>query len=270
MPIVVDLETLDDPRVAAYRSIRDPELVRRRGLFIAEGRLVVERVIASDGYRVQSLLLSDAAREALDPSIGRLPASVPVFTCRNSEFLALTGLNIHRGCLALVERPDPPPMDAIVNRARTLVVLEGVSNPDNVGGIFRNAAAFRADAIVLGPRCCDPFYRKAVRTSMGATLRVPFVRMDEWPGGLLRLRAHGFQVVALTPREPSFPLDILASAGAPVRRALVFGAEGEGLSAEASGAADVCVRIPMARDVDSLNVAVATGIVLSRLGRHLD
>ena len=236
MPIV-PLETLDDPRVAVYGSMRDPELVKARGLFIAEGRLVVERLIATGAYDVQSLLLSDTACTAMQTSLRRLPAGVPVFTCRVEQFAGITGLNIHRGCLALVTRPMPVSLVTVAECARTLVVLENVSNPDNVGGIFRNAAAFGADAVVLGPGCCDPFYRKAIRTSMAATLRVPFVEMDEWPAGLQWLRSQGFQVVALTPGAPSITLEAFAQIGRPARLALLFGAEGDGLSHEAREAA---------------------------------
>lgn len=269
MPIV-PLETLDDPRVAAYRLMRDPELVRQRGLFVAEGRLIVERLIATGAYDVQSLLLSDTACTAMQTSLRRLSVGVPVFTCRVEAFVGITGLNIHRGCLALVVRPTTVSLATIAGRARTLVVLENVSNPDNVGGIFRNAAAFRADAVVLGPGCCDPFYRKAIRTSMAATLRVPFGEMGDWPAGLQWLRGQGFRIVAFTPGAPSATLEAFALERRPERLALLFGAEGDGLTREAREAAHVCVRIPIASDIDSLNVAVASGIVLSRLAGPFD
>lgn len=269
MPIV-PLETLDDPRVAAYRAMRDPELVKQRGLFVAEGRLVVERLVAGGAYNVQSLLVSDAACLAMQTSLGMLPVDVPIFTCRSEAFVGITGLRIHRGCLALVARPAPVSVATLVGGAQTLVVLEHVSNPDNVGGIFRNAAAFRSDAVVLGPGCCDPFYRKAIRTSMAATLRVPFGAMQDWPGGLQWLREQGFWLVAFTPGAPSITLEAFASERRQERLALLFGAEGDGLSHEARRAAHVCVRIPIAPDIDSLNVAVASGIVLSRLAGPVD
>lgn len=264
MPIV-PLETLDDPRVAAYRSMSDPELVKQRGLFVAEGRLVVERLIATGAYDVQSLLVSETACLAMQTSLGMLRADVPVFTCHPEAFVGITGLRIHRGCLALVARPTPVSLSTLVGGARMLVVLEHVSNPDNVGGIFRNAAAFRTDGIALGPGCCDPFYRKAIRTSMAATLRVPFGEMRDWPGGLQWLRERGFFIAALTPGAASVTLEAFASERLPERLALLFGAEGDGLSQEARRAAHACVRIPIAPDIDSLNVAVASGIVLSRL-----
>ena len=149
------------------------------------------------------------------------------------------------------------------------MILEGVSNPDNIGGVFRNAAAFGAGGVLLSPTCCDPLYRKAIRTSMGATLRVPFARLDDWPAAIERVHQAGFTVVALTPREPAEALEDYAP---PRQRriALVVGTEGAGLTSTVEAAADVRVRIRMSDTVDSLNVAVATGIALHALrGRHL-
>jgi tRNA G18 (ribose-2'-O)-methylase SpoU len=139
-----------------------------------------------------------------------------------------------------------------------------VTNADNVGGVFRNVAAFGAGGVMLSPTCCDPFYRKAIRTSMGATVRVPFARFDDWPGGLEDVRATGFTLVALSPRGPSTTLDALVESR-PTRVALLLGSEGEGLSEAALSAADLSVRIPITDAVDSLNLAVASGIALSRL-----
>jgi tRNA G18 (ribose-2'-O)-methylase SpoU len=144
------------------------------------------------------------------------------------------------------------------------VVLEGVTNPDNVGGVFRNAAAFGVDAVVLSSACADPLYRKAVRTSMGATLRVPFACVNACTSAFQEIRSFGFTIVALTPRG-SHTVDAFLSRGRPDRVALLVGAEGSGLSSAAEAAADHRVRIPMREEIDSLNVAVATGIVLSRL-----
>jgi tRNA G18 (ribose-2'-O)-methylase SpoU len=180
--------------------------------------------------------------------------------------MALTGMDIHRGCLALVERPRLATVDEIVDRAATIIVLEAVANPDNVGGIFRNAAAFGVDAVLLSPPCSDPLYRKAIRTSMAATLHVPFARVTPWPSGLQTLRDRGFEIAALTPREPSRTLDDYAAGPAAGRLALLVGAEGAGLSSEAEQMADVRIRIPVSTHVDSLNVTVATGIALARLG----
>jgi tRNA G18 (ribose-2'-O)-methylase SpoU len=261
------VETADDPRVAEYSAVPDAQLLRTRGLFVAEGRLVVQRLVEDGRYRIRSLLLSEAAHAALSSTVERLSRDVPVLVCRAEAFSSITGYNIHRGCLALVERPPAARVDEVLSGAQTVVVLEAVTNADNVGGVFRNAAAFGAEAVLLSPTCCDPLYRKAIRTSMGATLRVPFSRLEPWPGAIATLRRHGFAVVALTPREPARTIDAMASAGRPERIALLLGTEGAGLSAAAESAADQRVRIPIGPEVDSLNLAVAAGIALSRLSR---
>jgi tRNA G18 (ribose-2'-O)-methylase SpoU len=143
---VVRISGPDDPRVSAYRSVTDPDLIRARGLFVAEGRLVVERLIGDGRYAIQSLLLSEAARRALEPALGALQPSVPIYICEAPDFRGIAGYDVHRGCLALSVRPSPPVIDDVLAEARLVVVLEGVTNADNVGGVFRNAAAFGADA----------------------------------------------------------------------------------------------------------------------------
>jgi tRNA G18 (ribose-2'-O)-methylase SpoU len=257
----------DDPRVDDYRGVADGELLRRRGLFVAEGRLVVERVIEDRRYRVRSILVSEVAAAHLQPVLTQIDGDVPVFICGSGDFSGITGHDIHRGCLALVERPQPTALDALLPQARMVIVLEGVTNADNVGGVFRNAAAFGANAVLLSPTCCDPLYRKAIRTSMGATLRVPFARVTDWPGGLSRVRDANLSIVALSPREPSEDLETFASRRMSSPIALLVGTEGAGLTAEAEAVADWRVRIAMRREVDSLNLAVATGIALHRLVR---
>jgi tRNA G18 (ribose-2'-O)-methylase SpoU len=257
----------NDPRVAAYRDVPDPELVRLRGLFVAEGRLVVRRVIEDGRYRVQSLLVSEAARRALDSAIATLEPDVPVYVCEAADFLGIAGYDVHRGCLALVERPPDVSIATLIASARIVVVVEGVTNADNVGGVFRNAAAFGADAVLLSPTSCDPLYRKAIRTSMAAAIRVPFARAVDWPGALTHVRLAGFTIVALTPREPSETLEAFTSRPRPARLALVVGTEGAGLTPAVEAAADHRVRIPIGDGVDSLNLAVAVGIALYRLSR---
>lgn len=265
MPVVT-INGPDDARVTAYRDIPDPELMRTRGLFIAEGRLVVQRLVEEGRYEIESLLLSGSARRGLDASFARLDPKVPIYVCEAGDFIRITGYDIHRGCLALVRRPAPMNVDEVVRDARTLVVLESVANADNVGGVFRNAAAFGADGVLLGPTACDPLYRKAIRTSMAATLRVPFARLEMWPAALADLRALGFAIVALTPRQPALDLDEFAKARRPDRLALMVGTEGAGLSDEAEALSDYRVRIPIRPGIDSLNLAVAVGIALYRLG----
>jgi tRNA G18 (ribose-2'-O)-methylase SpoU len=264
---VVRIDAPDDPRVAEYRSVGDPELLRDLGLFVAEGRLVVRRVIGHARFTVRSLLLSETSRTALAADLSRLPPETPVFICATEHFERVTGYNIHRGCLALVERARARSFDDVIEGARLVVVLEDVGNADNVGGVFRNAAAFGADAVLLSPSCCDPLYRKAIRTSMAASLSVPSARLEEWPEMLSALKNRGFTVVALTPGEPAETLDRFAERPRPERLALLVGAEAEGLTPAAINRADYRVRIPILQEIDSLNLAVAVGIALSRLSR---
>jgi tRNA G18 (ribose-2'-O)-methylase SpoU len=259
----------NDPRTAEYASLADPELAHRCGLFVAEGRLVVRRVIEDGRYAIRSLLVTPAAQQQLGAVLARLDPVVPVHVCPVQSFRDLTGFNIHRGCVALVTRPPELDADVLAAGARLLVLLESIANPDNVGGIFRNAAAFGADGVLLDPATGDPLYRKAIRTSMAATLRIPFARA-RWPDALPKLRALGYTIAALTPHELAEPLDRFARKPRPHRLALLLGNEGNGLSAAASASADVLVRIPMNSDMDSLNVAVAAGIALSRLTRFDD
>jgi tRNA G18 (ribose-2'-O)-methylase SpoU len=263
------LETVDDERLADYRHVPDPELLRRGEIFVAEGRLVVRALLTQSRFPVRSILLTEAALEALADVIEPRLAATPVFVVPPRAIEGLTGFNIHRGCLAIGQRQariDAAQMLAGVPHASRLVVLEGVGNADNVGGIFRNAGALGADAVVVGPGCCDPFYRKAIRVSMGAVLRVPFCHTGSWPGDLRAIGASGFILAALTPASDALDLGAFAaslSSGAKV--ALLAGSEGEGLSSAAVSRADLAIRIPMAPGTDSLNVATAIGIALHRL-----
>src|SRR5262245_32164045 len=158
---LVHIRDPGDPRIAAYRSMSDGGLMRSRGLFVAEGRLVVRRVLEDGRFRVESALVSEAARAQLAPALDALPNGVTVYVCAPKDFPGITGHNIHRGCLALVERLPAISVDTLLAGANTIVVLEGVTNADNVGGVFRNAAAFGAGGgvgVLLSPTCCDPLY----------------------------------------------------------------------------------------------------------------
>jgi tRNA G18 (ribose-2'-O)-methylase SpoU len=253
-----------DPRAALYRGVSDSELLRAHGLFIAEGRLIVRRVIEDGRYKLHSILVSDAARRDLAGALACVRAEVPVIEARLDEFRQLTGVNIHRGCLALVHRPPERSGAEAMTGPGPLLLLEGINNADNVGGIFRNAAAFGAAGVLLDEQTCDPFYRKAVRTSMGAVLRVPFARVGSWPQALAQVKACR-SLLALTPGERAVPIHDLVTRHGGAAPALVLGAEGAGLSTQTLAAADVMVRIPTTGYVDSLNVAVAAGVALFAL-----
>lgn len=265
MAIETDVAALDDPRIAPYRALSDPPALRASGLFVVEGRLVVRSLVHHSPFRPHSLLLTPSARAGLADVLPCLPATTPVYVVEQALMNDVAGFQIHRGCLALAHRPERRDLASLdLTACRRLLVLEGVNNPDNVGGLFRNAAAFGVHAVVLGPRCGDPLYRKAIRTSMGASLIVPFVEAGEWPTALDQIASAGTRVIALTPDGDAPELAALVDTGVPV--ALLLGAEGEGLSAAALAAARERTRIPMAAQVDSLNVATAAAIALYHFG----
>ncbi len=263
------IATVDDPRVRDFSVISDPALMREGGLFVAEGRLAVERLLASR-FPTRAVLLTESLLSRLEPALSACVSDdggPDVYLTDSAQLRQITGFRFHRGCLALGARPAPPrdAGDLPVGVARPLVALEGVSNPDNVGSIFRSAAAFGASAVLLSPTCADPLYRKSIRTSMGTTLTLPFQVAEEWPGALGRLKASGARVVALTPEPSATDLEtfVRRSDGAPL--ALLFGNEGDGVSRAALDLCDERVRIDIDPAVDSLNVATAAAIVLQRL-----
>ena len=263
--------SVDDPRLDDFRIVSDPALMRDRELFVAEGRLAVERLLASR-FRARSLLVIESALAGLEPSLaaGRDNREVDVYITDSAQLRRVTGFRFHRGCLALGERPAPGAAGAGLPPAvpgRPLVVLDGVSDPDNVGSIFRNAAAFGAAGVVLSPACADPLYRKAIRTSMGTTLWLPFhaAGAGDWPGVLARVRDAGGRVVALTPLAPATELEAFVRRGCEAGIALVLGNEGGGVSRAVLDLCDERVRIDIAPAVDSLNVANTAAIALQRL-----
>jgi len=267
--MIIPVQDPADPRLTDYCGVSDPELLRRGGLFIAEGRLVVRTLLSLGRWPVRSLLVTEQARESLADVIGAYEERIPIYLTGKQSMRAITGFNLHRGCLALGERTaEPGPGELLPAEGDALVVvLEDVTNADNVGAVFRNALAFAAAAVLLGPGCCDPLYRKAIRVSMGASLQVPHARIRDWPAGLGIVREAGFMIVALTPAQSAADIAVLAEAiDRPRRIALLVGNEGAGLTAGALAEAQLRVRIPMAPGIDSLNVATATGIALHRLG----
>ena len=263
MPLV-RIDNPDDPRIADYRNVPDGDLIERRGVFVAEGRLVVRRLLQSTRMHARSVMVTPTAHtaiaDALDPH-----RDVPVFLVAQPLIDAITGFHIHRGCLAIGERPPALDGRTLTRDARRMIVLERIGNADNVGAMFRNGAAFGVDAVLLGPACTDPLYRKSIRTSMGAALSIPFAQMIPWPRALRDLRDCGIITLAMTPSPDARALGECAIELRDRRVALVVGHAGEGLTLEALDACDYRARIPMAAGVDSLNVATATAIGLYEL-----
>jgi tRNA G18 (ribose-2'-O)-methylase SpoU len=250
-----------DPRVDDYRDLttadRRPDRPGGRGLVVAEGVVVVRRLLRSP-YPVRSLLGVPRRFDELTDDLAGL--DVPAFAADADTMARVVGFHLNRGVLAVADRAVPPEVPALLRTARLVAVLEGVNDHENLGALFRNAAAFGVDAVLLAPRCADPLYRRSVRVSMGHVLRVPFAELPgPWPDALGALRDAGLETVALTPAGAD-GLDGLRGR----RVAFLLGAEGPGLSAEALAAADRRVRIPMAADVDSLNVATAAAVAFHR------
>lgn len=268
MPII-EIAALDDPRLADYSRRTDVALKKARGtehgLYLAESALVLQRALAA-GHTPRSVLAlgntADQARTILaeaEPT-GRWDP-VPIFVGPGELLAELTGYILHRGLIAAMNRPPLPTPEVLLARARRVVVLENVADPTNVGAIFRSVGAIGADAVLVTARCSDPFYRRAIRVSMGTVLQIPWTRVGQWAETRAMLAASGFHVAALALTEDAVSLRDFA-ANAPEKLAVVLGAEGDGLTAEAIAAADTVVRIPMAHGIDSLNVAAASAVAL--------
>lgn len=272
MDVVATIVPIDDPsddRVRDFVGLNDPESRRRReaatadgdpGFFVVEGPLVVRRLLGSR-FRVRSLLVTERGLRALDSDLDLL-AGAPVYVADQAVVDAIGGFNFHRGALASAHRRRLPDLASLVESTDRVVMVEGVNDHENLGALFRNAAAFGVGAVVLDPTTADPLYRRSTRVSVGHVLAVPFTQVREWPGAIALLRSVGFEVLALT---PSADADDIRDVPAARRQALLVGAEGPGLSPAALATADRRVRIAMAAGVDSLNVATAAAIALHHL-----
>ena len=252
-----------DPRVAAYRDIRERDLVGREGRFVAEGEVVLERLARSHRHRTDSVLIDGKRADKLRPLLERFGPDVPVYAASQAVIDAVAGFHLHRGVLAIgMKGPEPDPSELLASLpdGAVVLVLFGIANHDNMGGLFRNAAAFGAGAVLLDAGCCDPLYRKAIRVSVGHVLTTPFARLGEGEDPLALLSKAGFEPLALTPAGAT----PLADLKRPAKAAVLLGTEGAGLPAAVIAGARP-VAIPMAEGVDSLNVAVAAGIVLHHL-----
>lgn len=266
MPEQVDRP--DDPRVADYVGLTDGARRMRReagaGFFIAEGEKVIARTAAA-GYPPRSLLLSPQRLADLTPAVAALDC--PVYVASYDVLQAVTGFHVHRGALASFGRLPLRTAQDVLAEATRVVVMEAVTNHTNLGAVFRSAAALGMDAVLLSPNSCDPLYRRTVRVSMGQVFSVPYAFLERWPDGIDDVRAAGFRVLALTPHPDATDLaDITVAPDDKV--ALVFGAEGPGLTEEVMAASDERVRIPMAAGVDSLNVGAAAAVACWVLGRR--
>ena len=280
---LIPVESLGDPRVADYANLRDAELMQRadpldagahKGLFIAEGELVLRRLVTS-AFATKSVLTTEKRLKTIEDALGRLPAETPVYLASQEVMNGVVGFNMHRGVLAIGRRREDADPGELLKRIGPFLILEDTVNHDNLGGVFRNAAALGGPgcAVLLSPRCADPLYRKSLRVSMGHVLSVPYARLTDWPEDIAKLRAAGVRLIALTPRADAADIGAAGTeiAKSGTRVALMLGSEGPGLTDPAMAAADILARIPMHTpegvEVDSLNVHVAAAIALHRLVR---
>ena len=268
VPRVVDVDDPDDPRLDDFRDLnsidRRPDLPSGKGLVIAEGVLVVQRMLAS---RFTPRALLGTQRRLAELETDLRDCAAPYYRASAEVMAQVVGFHLNRGVLAVAARVGEPAVADLVTGARTIAVLEGVNDHENLGSIFRNAAGLGVDAVVFGSGCADPLYRRAVRVSMGHALLVPFARTTQWPAELVMLRDRGFRLLAMTPDSAALDLSAAMAGvrGEPV--AVLVGAEGPGLSRQALSASDVRVRIPMSRGTDSLNVATAAALAFYERSR---
>jgi tRNA G18 (ribose-2'-O)-methylase SpoU len=263
VPRLIPISDPADPSVAPYLAVRERDLAGRAGGFIAEGEVVLRVLARSPLVRARSLLIAEGRLARLTPLIERFADEIPVYVVNQTIMDDVVGFHIHRGVLAHGERLAESSAEDLLARLglrARVVALFGVSNHDNVGGIFRNAAAFGADAVLLDSACCDPLYRKAIRVSVGAALSVPFARLPPGADPIALFERHGLTALALSPAGDA-PLTRFMP---PERAVILLGAEGPGLPDSLLRRAQT-LAIPMAGAFDSLNVATTSGIVLHHL-----
>lgn len=285
----IEIDNPSDPRLSDYLSVRERQLHEAFaehapgraggdpfapfGKFMAEGEVVFERLVGSP-FPILSVLCTRTRVSTIAPLLARLAASVPVYVVPPNVLDSVIGFHLHRGLMAIAARTRPHAAADLLTSlhapgvSRTVVVLEDLTNHDNIGATFRNAAALGAEAILLSPSCADPLYRKAIRVSVGHALRLPFARLGPMPDSLSTLTTHGYQTLALTPNQPAIDLRQFTPQPSPdgaLRLALIAGSEGPGLTPQTTAAAHTRLCIPMSREVDSLNVSVATAVALEHL-----
>ncbi len=264
-PRVIRITDAADERLVPYRNVRERDLVGREGRFIAEGKVVLNVLLSNPAFAVESLLILENRLSGLNEQLALCPDDVPVYCVTRETMDAIAGFPMHRGILGVGRRSTPQSVDALIEMMpprALVVVLCGISNHDNMGSIFRNAAAFEADCVLMDETSCDPLYRKAIRVSVGAALKVPFAREESIESIVSKLQRSGFSLFALSPSGTTSIHDAVPSP----RTALLLGTEGEGLPKSLLQQLQT-VRIPMSSGFDSLNVATASGIALSRFSR---
>lgn len=275
MQAVIDITNPDDPRVDDFRDLnsvdRRPDLPAGKGLVIAEGVLVVRRMLASR-FAPHAMLGTDRRLAELADDLSAVAPCLDLTCYRaTAEVMAdVVGFHLNRGVLAAARRPVELSVSEVLERARTIAVLEGVNDHENLGSIFRNAAGLGVDGVIFGAGCADPLYRRSVRVSMGHALLVPFARAARWPSDLELLRDDDFRLLAMTPSPRAVSLAEAMTKLAGDKVAVLVGAEGPGLTETVMRASDARVRVPMSRGTDSLNVATAAALAFYERVRSAD
>lgn len=262
----IAITAAEDPRIADYIGLRDPDHRRRLEgdeFFVAEGVNVILRLLESP-YPLRSILLTPRRYERMADDLQGV--TCPIYVAERDVLASVAGFDLHRGAVASAQRRDPPSLDDVLAASRTIAVLEGLNDSENLGAIARSARGLGIDALVLDPACHDPFYRRTVRVSMGEVLFLPIARCTSWPDDLDRIAAAGFRVLALTPAASAASIHHLTRHD-DERVAVVLGAEGPGLS-DAVLQRSERIRIPLREGVDSLNVGHAAAIAFDAVSRE--
>ncbi|WP_423300072.1 TrmH family RNA methyltransferase [Glutamicibacter nicotianae] len=263
---ILQVADLEDPRLDEYLRLSEAHLRMRtdveNGLYIAESTKVVQRAINA-GHVPRSFLLAEKHLDQLAEEFNRFP-DAPIFIGDDRQLQDLVGFHLHRGAMAAMNRPEPLDLDEVLEASSRIAILEDIADHTNLGAIIRSASGLGVDAVLLTPKCVDPWYRRSARVSMGTVFDLPWVRMQSWPEDLQTLKNHGYEMLAMELTDDAIPLNgVEIKAGQKV--AMILGNEGRGVTDEALAAVDRTVIIPMHRDVDSLNVGAASAIAFWHL-----
>lgn len=263
---ILQVADLGDPRLDEYLRLSEAHLRMRtdveNGLYIAESTKVVQRAINA-GHVPRSFLLAEKHLDQLAEEFNRFP-DAPIFIGDDRQLQDLVGFHLHRGAMAAMNRPEPLDLDEVLEASSRIAILEDIADHTNLGAIIRSASGLGVDAVLLTPKCVDPWYRRSARVSMGTVFDLPWVRMQSWPEDLQTLKNHGYEMLAMELTDDAIPLnEVEIKAGQKV--AMILGNEGRGVTDEALAAVDRTVIIPMHRDVDSLNVGAASAIAFWHL-----
>lgn len=263
---ILHVEDLQDSRLDEYLRLSEAHLRMRtdveNGLYIAESTKVVQRAINA-GHVPRSFLLAEKHLGQLTEEFNRFPTA-PIFIGDDRQLENLVGFHLHRGAMAAMNRPEPLDLDKVLENSSRIAILEDIADHTNLGAIIRSASGLGVDAVLLTPKCVDPWYRRSARVSMGTVFDLPWARLESWPQDLDKLKSHGYELLAMELTEDAVALnDVHLAPGQKV--AMILGNEGRGVTQEALGAVDRTVIIPMHRDVDSLNVGAASAIAFWHL-----